>query len=205
LERSLTDDHPPALPADAQAVLDFWFCKSTEPEHGTLRDLWFRKDEATDRLIGERFGALIEQALRGELDPWAGHAPSALAQIVLLDQFTRNSFRDTPRAFAGDRRALAAAMAMVGARQDEALTPVQRMFVYLPFEHAEGAVMQQESMRLFARLAADAPELNSLTDYAQRHHDIVRRFGRFPHRNAILGRQSTPEEIEFLKQPGSRF
>ena len=190
---------------NAQAVLDFWFAAKGEPEHGAVRDLWFRKSEATDRQIAERFGPLIEQALRGELEAWAAEPHSALAQIVLLDQFTRNSFRDTPRAFAGDKRALAAAMAMVGSRQDEALLPVQRVFVYLPFEHAEGIGMQEEALRLFTRLVADAAGLQNMLDYAQRHHDVVQRFGRFPHRNVILGRQSTAQEIEFLKQPGSRF
>ena len=190
---------------NAQAVLDFWFAAQGEPEHGAVRDLWFRKSDETDRQIAERVGPLIERALRGELEAWAAEPHSALAQIVLLDQFTRNSFRDTPRAFAGDKRALAAAMAMVGSRQDESQLPVQRVFVYLPFEHAEGIGMQEEALRLFTRLVAEAPELQNMFDYAQRHHDVVQGFGRFPHRNAILGRQSTTDEIEFLKQPGSRF
>jgi uncharacterized protein (DUF924 family) len=191
--------------ANAQAVLDFWFAAQGEPEHGAVRDLWFRKSDETDRQITERFSPLIEQALRGELEAWGAEPRSALAQIVLLDQFTRNTFRDTPRAFAGDKRALAAAMAMVGSRHDESLLPVQRVFVYLPFEHAEGIGMQEEALRLFTRLVAEAPELQNMLDYAQRHHDVVQRFGRFPHRNEILGRQSTTDEIEFLKQPGSRF
>ncbi|MGH8798572.1 MAG: DUF924 family protein, partial [Caldimonas sp.] len=106
---------------------------------------------------------------------------------------------------AGDARALAAARAMVGTRRDEALPPLQRAFVYLPFEHAEGIEMQEESLRLYTRLAAVAPETAGSLDYAQRHHAVIQRFGRFPHRNASLGRHSTAEEIEFLKQPGSRF
>ena len=191
--------------AQVQAVLDFWFAAPGDPEHGAVRDLWFRKSDETDRQINEHFGSLIEQALRGELETWAAKPPGALAQIVLLDQFTRNGFRETPRAFAGDKRALAAAMAMVGSRQDETLLPVQRVFVYLPFEHAEGIGMQEEALRLFTRVVTEAPELQSMLDYAQRHHDVVQRFGRFPHRNAILGRQSTAEEVEFLQQPGSRF
>ena len=186
-------------------MLDFWFGAEGDAEHGAVRDLWFRKSSDTDRQIAERFGPLIEQALRGELEAWATEPHGALAQIVLLDQFTRNTFRDTPRAFAGDKRALAAAMAMVGSRHDETLLPVQRVFVYLPFEHAEGIVMQEESLRLFTRLVTEAPELQNMLDYAQRHHEVVQRFGRFPHRNVILGRQSTADEIEFLKQPGSRF
>jgi uncharacterized protein (DUF924 family) len=192
-------------PLPAQEVLDFWFGAPGSAEHGHTRKFWFEKNDATDRDIQQRFGALMERALRGELAPWAAQAQSALAQIVLLDQFTRNSFRDTPRAFAGDARALAAASAMVGARQDEALPPVQRAFVYLPFEHAEGLAMQDEAVRLFTRLVAVAPELQGMLDYAHRHREVIARFGRFPHRNTALGRQSTLEEEAFLKQPGSSF
>ena len=194
-----------ALPADAQAVLDFWFGAAGSPEHGSLREFWFRKSEATDREIAQRFGPLIERALRGELTDWAAQPASALAHILLLDQFTRNTWRDTPRAFAGDARALRAATAMVGARQDEALPPAQRSFVYLPFEHAEGIAMQDEAVRLFTRLAAEAPETRDMLAYAHKHRGVVQRFGRFPHRNAILGRQSTAEELAFLREPGSRF
>ena len=193
------------LPSDASDVLDFWFGAPGDAVHGTTRELWFRKSEATDRAIAQRFAGLIEQALRGELAAWSAEPHSALAQIVLLDQFTRNTFRDTARAFAGDSRALAAASAMVGTRQDEALLPVQRSFVYFPFEHSESMAMQEESLRLFTRLVAAAPEQAGTLDYAQRHHAIVARFGRFPHRNAQLGRQSTAEELAFLEQPGSRF
>jgi uncharacterized protein (DUF924 family) len=194
-----------ALPADAQTVLDYWFGAPGSPEHGTLREFWFRKSDATDREIAQRFGALIERALRGELAGWAAQPGSALAQILLLDQFSRNTGRDTPRAFAGDARALRAATAMVGARQDEALPPAQRSFVYLPFEHAEDIAMQDEAVRLFTRLAAAAPEMNEMLAYAHKHRAAVQRFGRFPHRNAILGRQSTAEELVFLREPGSRF
>ena len=193
------------IDADAQAVLDFWFAPEGDPEHGTLRPLWFRKSDATDREIAERFGALIERALRGELVGWAAEPHSALAHILLLDQFTRNTLRATKRAFAGDARALRAATAMVGARQDEALRPEQRAFVYLPFEHAEGIAMQDEAVRLFTRLAAEAPAMTDMLVYAHKHRDVVQRFGRFPHRNEILGRQSTAEETAFLREPGSRF
>jgi prolyl oligopeptidase len=194
-----------AVPADAQAVLDHWFGPAGDPEQAAVRKFWFAKDPATDRTIAERFGALIERALRGELAGWAAQPGSALAQILLLDQFTRHVFRDTPRAFAGDARALRAASAMVGARQDEALPPVWRSFVYLPFEHAEGLAMQDEAVRLFTRLAAGAPETAQMLDFAHKHRVVVQRFGRFPHRNAILGRQSTAEEAAFLREPGSRF
>ncbi len=193
------------LPADAQAVLDHWFGAPGSAEHGTLRDLWFRKSDATDRALAQRFGALIERALRGELDAWAEQPAGGLARIVLLDQFTRNTLRDTPRAFAGDAQALNAALAMLGARHDAALPPEQRAFVYLPFEHAEGIAMQDEAVRLFTRLAAAAPALQGMLDYALRHRAVVQRFGRFPHRNAQLGRHSTPEELAFLREPGSHF
>ncbi len=190
-----------ALPADAQAVLDYWFGAEGDP----ARDFWFTKREAADREIAQRFGPLIERALRGELADWAAQPRSALAQILLLDQFTRNAFRDTPRAFAGDARALRAATAMIGARQDAALPPQWRAFVYMPFEHAEDLAMQDEAVRLFTRLAAEAPALQQMLAYAQKHREVVDRFGRFPHRNAILGRQSTAEEAAFLREPGSRF
>jgi len=199
----------PDIDPQAAAVLAFWFGEPGSNERETYRELWFRKSEATDRQIADRFGPAIERALRGELADWSRQPESALAQILLLDQFTRNVFRDTPRAFAGDARALAAATAMVGQRQDEALPALQRSFVYLPFEHAEGAAAQDEAVRLFTRLLestpAPSPELRSMLDYAERHRAVIRRFGRFPHRNTILGRHSTPDEIAFLQEPGSRF
>ncbi|MEO5697338.1 MAG: DUF924 family protein [Burkholderiaceae bacterium] len=192
-------------PIDAQAVLDHWFAPVGDAQHGTLRNLWFRKDPATDAEIVQRFGVLVEQALRGDLNHWARVAEGGLARILLLDQFTRNAFRDTPRAFAGDALALEAAIAMVATRQDEVLLPVQRAFVYLPFEHAEAIAMQDEAVRLFTRLTADAPALQGMLDYAERHRVVIRRFGRFPHRNAILGRPSTAVETAFLREPGSSF
>jgi len=199
----------PDIDPQAAAVLAFWFGEPGSNERETYRELWFRKSEATDRQIADRFGPAIERALRGELADWSRQPESALAQILLLDQFTRNVFRDTPRAFAGDARALTAATAMVGKRQDEALPALQRSFVYLPFEHAEGAAAQDEAVRLFTRLLestpAPSPELRSMLDYAERHRAVIRRFGRFPHRNTILGRHSTPDEIAFLQEPGSRF
>ena len=190
---------------DPASVLDFWFGRPTDPGYGKDRKAWFAKDEAFDAVVRLRFGATIEQALRGELDAWAGDARSALARILVLDQLTRNALRDTPRAFAGDALALAAASRMVGERSDEALPTFMRAFVYLPFEHAEGLAMQDEAVRLFTRLVAEDPAEGSKLDYAHRHRAVIERFGRFPHRNAILGRQSTAGEIEFLKLPGSGF
>ena len=194
-----------ATAGEADAVLDFWFGAPGSPQFGTARKAWFSKDAAFDAAIRERFGALVERALRGELDAWAEAPRSALAQILLLDQFTRNAFRATARSFAGDARALAAASRMVGSRQDQSLPPLMRAFVYLPFEHAEGLAMQDEAVRLFTKLVSEAPEHADMLDYAHRHRAVIERFGRFPHRNEVLGRRSTAEEIAFVKQPGSGF
>lgn len=187
----------------AAEVLQFWF--GDGPPYAD-RPEWFRKSEAFDREIERRFAALIDVALQGGLTAWAEEAATALARVILLDQFPRNVFRNTPKAFAGDPLALAAAQAMVERRQDASLAPVQRVFVYLPFEHAEDLPAQDTSVRLFGALAREAPEAGTgWLDYAERHHAIVARFGRFPHRNTILGRPSTPEETAFLSQPGSSF
>jgi uncharacterized protein (DUF924 family) len=190
---------------NAQDVLDFWFGAPASAEHGRARDVWFRKDPEFDRSIAARFGPLVEAALAGELRDWDAAPPSALARIVLLDQFTRNIYRDTPKAFAGDALALAAASAMLDRGDDAVLLPVQRCFVYLPLEHSEDLAVQQRSVALFTKLAAAHPALQNNLDYAIRHHDVIRRFGRFPHRNAVLGRASTSEELAFLEQPGSGF
>lgn len=191
--------HAP-LPPDAQAVLDVWF---GEPD--VVHEEWFRKDPAFDASIRARFGAVLRAALAGELHDWRATPRGALAHIVVLDQFTRNAFRDTPRAFAGDALALQSAQALVAAGTDRSLTPLQRWFVYLPFEHAEDRALQAESMRLFDALAAEHPALADAREWAHRHQVVVQRFGRFPHRNAILGRASTPDEEAFLREPGSRF
>jgi len=198
------DDLPTTRPA-ADAVIDFWFGAPGSSERGQARPEWFRKDAAFDAAITDRFGPSIEQALRGELVDWAGEPASALAHILLLDQFTRNAFRGTPRAFAGDRRALAMASAMVGAADDLAVPTYARGFVYLPFEHAEGLAMQDESLRLFTRLASEDADQQSMLDYARKHREVIERFGRFPHRNEILGRLSTAEETDHLSRPGSGF
>ncbi len=192
-------------PATAQAVLDFWFGAPGTPPHGQARAEWFVKSEAFDDEIRQRFAAPIDAACAGGLQDWAAAPPSALARILLLDQFTRNVWRGTPRAFAGDALALEAARRMVSAGEDEALPPMQRAFVYLPFEHAEDRAMQHEAVRLFERLAAREAGFETMLDYAVRHRVVIERFGRFPHRNAILGRASTSEELAFLEQPGSSF
>jgi uncharacterized protein (DUF924 family) len=190
---------------DALAVMDFWFGRHGDRGRNTPRRQWFEKSDAFDEQIRNRFGTLIPRAIAGELQTWSADPEGAVAQILVLDQFTRNVFRGQAQAFAGDPRALAAARALVDAGTDRTLPGVQRMFVYLPFEHAEDMAAQNESLRLFGQLEVEAPEVGDMLVWAQRHHDIIARFGRFPHRNAALGRASTAEEIEFLKQPGSGF
>lgn len=188
-------------------VIDFWFLPPGDPGHGRFRGEWFRKDAAFDAAIGARFGAAVEEALAGGLREWEATAEGSLALILLLDQFTRNLFRDTERAFAGDARALAVAQDMVSSGRDKNLPPLRRWFVFMPFEHSEALIDQERSVALFAGLRREAqqPAFESAYDYAVRHRDIIERFGRFPHRNAALGRVSTPEEIAYLAEPGSGF
>ena len=188
---------------DPKSILDFWFGADGSPTAGQARDLWFTKSESTDADIRERFGATIDAALRRDLDHWASSADGTLALILVLDQFTRNVFRDTPRAFAGDAAALGHARRLVYSGADRHFGTLQRWFIYMPFEHSENLVDQYESLRLFAALADDGEK--APLDWARKHFEVIRRFGRFPHRNAILGRASTPEETEFLSHPGSRF
>ena len=187
-----------------QEIVEFWFGAPGTPEHGRQRDVWFRKDSAFDATIGARFGEAVGIALAGGFGAWCGSADGALARVLLLDQFTRNMFRDTPRAFAGDARALATAQDAVARGLDRELDHLGRWFLYLPFEHAEDAQMQRRSLELFGALSAEMGDPSAL-EWAQKHADVVFRFGRYPHRNAILGRASSPEEEAFLAQPGSRF
>jgi uncharacterized protein (DUF924 family) len=183
----------------AAEVLRFWFGDSAG-----ARAEWFRKDAAFDDAIRQRFGDAVEAALGGGYEGWRGEPRGALALTILLDQFTRNIFRDTPRMFAGDARALAVAAAVVDAGRDRELGRYERQFLYLPFEHAEDLAAQERSLELFGRLAHEEGLPDPL-GWAEKHAAIVRRFGRYPHRNAILGRLSTPEELAFLREPGSSF
>lgn len=188
----------------AKTVLDFWFGRPGSEEYGKPRKIWFEKNHAFDAELRSHFGFLQSEAAQGRLDAWQARPKSALALILLLDQVPRNIYRGKPRSFATDPRALAIARNTVAKGFDCGMTTVERCFVYLPFEHAEDRASQRESLRLFAGLRNDAGSESNI-DYARRHHEIIARFGRFPHRNQILGRESTPEEIEFLKQPGSGF
>ncbi|WP_287496347.1 DUF924 family protein [Pandoraea sp. CB10b_02] len=198
---------PEPSPAAApwQAVLDFWFGAPGAPDFGLARPEWFRKSDVFDEEIRARFGALHERALAGELDGWADTPLGACALIVVLDQFSRNLYRGQGKAFAGDAKALAVARRLVGAGDDRRLPSAQhRVFVYLPFEHDESLESQHASLALYEQLARDAGLVDNL-DYARRHAIIIERFGRYPHRNEALGRVSTPEEVAFLKEPGSSF
>jgi uncharacterized protein (DUF924 family) len=186
----------------ADEVLAFWF--GPPGERGKQQKRWFEKSEAFDHEVRERFLPLYEEAAAGRLAHLEESAADCLALILLLDQFPRNMFRGTPRAFATDPLALETARAALERGFDRALLPAERLFVYLPFEHSETLADQERACELTERLDPVAPELQAYR-YALAHRDIIRRFGRFPHRNAILGRASTPEEIEFLKGPGSSF
>jgi len=186
----------------AAEVLLFWF--GPPAERGKPHKRWFVKNDAFDREVRERFLPLYEAAAAGKLTHLKETAAGCLALIVLLDQFPRNMFRGTPRAFATDALALDAARDALARGFDRAMLPVERLFVYLPFEHSETLADQEKSCELTQPLDAFA-ETNEVYRYALLHRDIIQRFGRFPHRNAILGRSSTPEELEFLKGPGSSF
>jgi uncharacterized protein (DUF924 family) len=176
---------------NGDAVLHFWF-EETKPYQ------WFRRDDAFDKAIKTRFGAMHEAARRGRLDVWRAHPVYSLSLILILDQFSRNLYRDTPQAFAHDAQALDIAREAIARRFDHLVSDQRRAFFYMPFMHAEDLSVQTESVALFK---AQLPTTKNLP-YAIQHRDIMKRFGRFPHRNDIFGRQSTPEEIAFLKAGG---
>jgi len=174
-------------------VLSFWF-EEIEPS------LWWSADPGFDELIRHRFLSLMHQAAAGELYPWRAAAEGRLAEIIVLDQFSRNVYRNTPRAFAHDSMALVLAQEAVAAGALHSLSPTQRSFLLLPYMHSESRRIHVEAEALYKEFA---PAGNY--EFELRHKAIIDRFGRYPHRNEILGRTSTPEEVEFLKQPGSRF
>lgn len=174
-------------------VLAFWF-----EELGPKQ--WFAKSGELDRRIERQFGRLWERARLGELYSWRDSASGRLAEILVLDQFSRNLFRDDPRAFAQDGQALVLAQEAVVSGADRSLPPERRAFLYMPYMHSESRIIHEQAMRLF-----DQPGLEKNLHFEVRHRDIIERFGRYPHRNAILGRVNTREEEEFLAQPGSGF
>lgn len=177
----------------SQDILDFWFLE-IEPAN------WWKKDKAFDKEIRSRFANTLAQASACELFAWRGTAQGRLAEVIVLDQFSRNIYRDTPMAFAADALALALAQEAVAIKADMELDPVQRNFLYMPYMHSESKVIHESAVELFAA----NHETNNL-DFELRHKAIIDQFGRYPHRNAILGRTSTAEEIAFLQEPGSSF
>jgi uncharacterized protein (DUF924 family) len=194
-----------AMKPDAFAdILDFWFGAADAATRGRPRKLWFEKNDEFDASCRARFDTHVQAAADGGLAGWERTPYAALALVIALDQLPRNMFRGTAAAFAGDGRALAVARRAIGRGFDRLLRPAERGFLYLPFEHAEDLAVQRRSLQLFGPLASDAAGQSSL-DYARRHYEIIARFGRFPHRNAILGRPSSAEERAFLEQPGSSF
>lgn len=176
-----------------QAVIDFWF-NECQPEQ------WWQKDEQFDQLIRDRFGDIHRRAAQCELTDWRAAPEGRLAEVIVLDQFSRNMFRDTPSAFAYDPLALALSQWAIDINAHESLTALQRSFLYMPFMHSESASIHEQALKLFK---SNGNGYN--LDYEIKHKVIIDRFGRYPHRNKILGRQSTAEEIEFLQQPDSSF
>ncbi len=185
-------------------ILDFWFGTPDSSEYGHSRSQWFTKNPEFDQQMRSLFLPHYQLASRRELDSWKDQPLSCLALIILLDQFPRNVFRGTPQSFATDNLALQFAEGAIAQGFDQQLLSVQRWFIYLPLEHDENLVNQERSVELFADFKDD-PEGGNTYEYAIRHRDVIAQFGRFPHRNIILGRKSTPAEIEFLQQPGSSF
>jgi uncharacterized protein (DUF924 family) len=179
-------------------ILDFWFAG----DPSARRAVWFQKDDAFDAGC-HRFSEALAAAKRGELDRWAGSAEGALALLILLDQLSRNLHRGSSEAFAADPKARAIASDAIVQGFDRELTPTQRMFVYLPFEHAEDPADQDRSVMLFESIRETLGD--STVDYAAGHRDVIKRFGRFPHRNAVLGRANTPAEDAYLAEPGAGF
>jgi uncharacterized protein (DUF924 family) len=204
MRRMPFDADTSSLPARAQALLDFWFGPAGHPERFHHKRIWFRSTEEFDRSVRTRFAADHELAVAGAHAAWEEAPLSALARVMLLDQVPRNIFRSTPRAFAADPLALAAANSALARGFDQAVPAAWRLFFYLPFEHSEALADQQRGLDLLLALppVEGRPGDGHMT---RLHLEIIKRFGRFPHRNAILGRESTPEELAFLVECEHRF
>jgi uncharacterized protein (DUF924 family) len=193
-------------------ILSFWFADALDSHDAAQArsKVWFRADPLFDRAIEKRFALLPQRARAGAFDSWMAKPASALARLIVLDQFPRNLYRNDAQSFAFDATALAGARAAIAAGFDRQLSALQAVFVYLPLEHAEDIAAQEQSVALFEALCARAPagqavQFESFADYARRHRDVIKRFGRFPHRNAVLGRVATLDEIEYLATGGERF
>lgn len=176
-----------------EEVLNFWF-------HEAGPNMWWKKDESFDQEISTRFGELHQRACACELFAWRQSAKGRLAEVIILDQFSRNIHRDTPHAFASDPLALALAQEAVALNIDKTLSQEEKSFFYMPYMHSESLLIHEHAVKLFS-----AAGLSSNVDFELKHKKIIDRFGRYPHRNAIMGRTSTPEELAFLQEPGSSF
>lgn len=177
----------------AENIIEFWFSEIDAK-------LWWQKDMEFDRLISQRFSALLQSTQRGELYSWRANPQGRLAEIIVLDQFSRNIYRNTAQAFANDAMALALAQEALRADAQKSLSTTQQAFLFMPYMHSESAMMHTVAVQLF-----NEPGLENNLQFEYKHKAIIDRFGRYPHRNAVLGRQSTAEELEFLQQPGSTF
>ena len=200
------------MDAPWQPLLEWWFGNSESAKEVAAQKgkLWFGKRDSQDLEARERFGAQVEQALTGGLTEWMQRPEGWLALVLLLDQLPRMIFRDSPKAFSGDLRAQKLVAQGIAADFDRQLTPIQRVFIYLVFEHSENLAVQNEGVSRYIDLVAQQPETDralfaDYLDFAERHQKVIAQFGRFPHRNAVLGRESTAEELVFLSKPGSRF
>ena len=187
-------------------ILQFWFGELDNHGYAAAdrNKLWFQRSDTTDAAIREQFGALIEQALQGELEDWAETPRGRLALIILMDQFTRNIYRGTGKAFSGDAKALQLCKRGIELSHDQDLAPAEQVFFYLPLEHSENLADQSQCVALYTKLHRNTPEAyhvktQSYIDYAVKHKEIIERFGRFPHRNKALGRESTPAELKYLE------
>lgn len=174
-------------------ILRFWFEEIDQSQ-------WWAKDDDFDKLIIERFSEVHAKATRCELFEWRIDAKGRLAEVIVLDQFSRNMFRGSPLAFANDSLSLALAQEAISAKADEVLSPIERSFLYMPFMHSESLKIHEVAIELYQKNG-----IQNNFDFELKHKQIIEKFGRYPHRNSILGRKSTEEEIEFLKQPGSGF
>lgn len=190
-------------------ILQFWFGDRVEESESYVENrmgFWFSKSPSLDKEIKDRFELQdYKLSIEGKTTPWRETALGCLALVLVFDQFPRNMFRGNKLMFATDGRALEIAKYAIASGYDKKLVPIQRIFIYMPFQHSENLENQTLSLKLFKELLKESPSLGSDNRYAEKHFEIIKRFGRFPHRNEILGRKSTPEEIEFLKQPGSSF
>ncbi|MEG3620108.1 DUF924 family protein [Magnetovibrio sp. PR-2] len=190
---------PKTLSHLIEEILTFWFGAPDDADYGKPQMKWFEKNDDFDAQIKQRFEQVMIDARQGKLDDMAESPEGAVALLIALDQFPRNVYRGSAQAFAADAHARRIAQQVLARDFDEQVAPVMRSFIYLPFEHSEDLADQERSLDLFTKLGGNGVE------WAQKHHVIIERFGRFPHRNEVLGRDSTPEETEFLTQPNSSF